>query len=122
MSDVQKVVEVSGLPLTTLKHTCGDTVETLDDISGFVLQVTTYPLSNPKPTNVTACLITCETYDIKFAWNVDPTQGATGLGHILAAGNSLRLINTKQVSGFRFINKTNGENALIQVTPELAVL
>jgi len=102
---------ITGEPITTIKHTCGDAAETLiDDVTGFVAQ--------SSDVNVTAVLITCETNDIRFAWGVDPTQA--GLGHILYTGQSLKLSNHKQVIDLRFINKTNGANAVLQITPELA--
>ena len=101
----------TGEPLTTLKHTCDDSAETLiDDVTGFVAQ--------SSGINVTACLITCETNDIRFAWGTAPTQA--GVGHILYTGQSLKLSNHKQIIDFRFINKTNSANGVLQITPELA--
>jgi hypothetical protein len=68
--------------------------------------------------NVSAVLITCEDNDIRFSWGTDPVQG--GVGHVLAAGQSLKLTNHKQIIDFRFINKTNSSNAVLQITPELS--
>jgi hypothetical protein len=103
-------LQTTGQPLTTIKHTCGDTAEQVDDITGFVRQY------NGK--NVVGLLITCETNPIRFSWGADPTQA--GLGHVLAVGASLKLTNHKQIIDFRFINQNNGSNAILQVTPEIS--
>jgi len=66
-----------------------------------------------------AVLITCEENDIRFALGgVTPTQGASAVGHVLAVGESIRLASPEAVTTFKFINKTNGQNGVIQVTPE----
>lgn len=107
------VVEMTGTPLTTLKHSVGNTVETLDDVASFVAQYS--------GKNVTACLITVETNAIRFAWGADPTvDGGTAFGHVLAAGASLKLTNHKQVIDFRFVNKVSASVAIMHVTPELS--
>ncbi|KKK86664.1 hypothetical protein LCGC14_2760980 [marine sediment metagenome] len=112
-------MEMTGEPLTTLKHTCGDTVQTLvADVTGFLAQVTK-TRGTPQLVNVIACLITVETYSIRFAWGTAATQA--GLGHVLSPGQSLKLTNHKQIIDFRFINQTNSENAVLQITPELAI-
>lgn len=111
------MTEITGKPKTTLKHTCGDTVETLvADVTGYLNQYTS-TVNNTKQ-NVAAVLITCETNDIRFSWGADATQA--GLGHVLAAGQSIKLTNHAQIEDFRFINKTNGSNAVLQITPELS--
>ena len=107
----KKNFTMTGEPLTTLKHTCGDTAETLiDDVTGFVAQSSNV--------NVVGCLITCEENDVRFAWGTNPVQG--GVGHILYNGQSLKLSNHKQIIDFRFINKTNGSNGVLMITPELS--
>ena len=112
-----RVVETTGRTLTTLKHSVGDTVETLvDDVTSFVAQVT---VTRDQKENVTGCLITCETNDLRFAWGVNPTgSGGANLGHVLAAGQSIKLTNHKQIIDFRFCNKTAGSAAVIHITPE----
>ncbi len=115
-------MEITGEPLTTLKHTCGDTAEILiTDVTGFVAQ-TTKTRVTPQLVNVVACLITIETYSIRFAWGTNPIQGAAGTGHILAPGQSLKLTNHKQIIDLRFINMINGNNAILQITPEIGTL
>lgn len=107
----------TGEPLTTLKHTCGDAAETLDDISGWVAQYS----SGYTKQNVVGCLITVEDNAIRFAWGTNPTQdGGTAVGHVLNASSSIKLSNHKQITDFRFINKVNGSDAVIQVTPEVS--
>ena len=107
------VVGITGRPLTTLKHTCDDSAETLvDDVTDFVAQYK----SGYTVENVVAVLITCEDNDVRFAWGTDPVQG--GVGHILYVAQSLKLTNTKQIMDFRFINKTNGSDGVLMITPE----
>jgi len=66
-----------------------------------------------------AVLITCEENNIRFALGgVTPTQGASGVGHVLYAGQSVRIAHPDAVSSFKFINEANGQNAVLQVTPE----
>jgi len=111
------ISSLTGNPITTLKHTCGDAAETLiDDVTGFVAQrsVTTGPGTVNE--NVIAVLITCEDNDIRFAWGTNPVQ--SGVGHILYVGQSLKLTNHKQIIDFRFINKTAQSNAVLMITPE----
>ncbi len=102
-------------PLTTLEHVCGDTAETLDDVTSFVAQY----VSGQTKSNVVQVMITCEDADIRFAWGANPTQA--GLGHILVAGGTLIITGHKFVTDFRFINKTNGSNATLQITPEISI-
>ena len=103
-------------PLTTLKHTCGDAAQTLDDVTGFVAQTTIGVLKR----NVTGVTVTCETNDIRFSFTATPTQdGGTAVGHVLEAGCSMILEGPRFVTGFTFINKVNGSNAILQITPEI---
>lgn len=103
-------LQSTGNPLTTLKHTCGDVAETFQSITSYVAQ------SSGK--NVVGVLITVETNPIRFSWGTAPTQA--GVGHPLEVGASLKLTNHKQIIDFRFINKTNGSNAVINITPEVS--
>lgn len=104
-------IQFSGVPGPTTKITCGDTVGNLGAIT-----------TNNGP--AIGAVITCESNDIRFTMGGDtstptypPTQGASGLGHILYAGQSLYLSSGPAVRTFQFINYTNGSNAVIQVTP-----
>ena len=101
----------TGEPLTTLKHTCDDSAETLiDDVTGFVAQY--------ESKNVVGVLITCEDNDIRYAYGTDPV--IDGVGHILYVAQSIKLTNHKQIIDFRFINKTNGSDAVIMITAEVS--
>jgi len=97
-------------PLTTLKHTCGDTAETLDDVTGFVAQ--------SGGSNVVRVLVTVEDNPIRFSMGTDPTQA--GVGHVLAVGSTAIITGHKNLIDFRFINKTNGSDAVLQITPEIS--
>jgi len=97
------VFEMAGVPGQTERIAANDSVQSLPtSMEGAV-----------------AVLITCEENDIRFALGgTEPTQGASPVGHLLAAGQSIRLTNPEQVSTFRFINATSGQNGVLQVTPE----
>lgn len=61
--------------------------------------------------------ITCETQDIRYSiGTTTPTQGASAVGHVLAAGATLDLKGAEEVTGFRFLNKTSGSVGVIQAT------
>ena len=115
---IQRVMETTGEPKTTVKHTCDDIAETLDDVTGFDYQYTRTYLGQTLSVNVIGCLLTIEDNDIRIAWGTNPTQA--GVGHVIAVGQSIKLTNHKQISDFRFINKTNGSDAVIQLTPEVS--
>jgi len=60
-------------------------------------------------------MISVETYDVRIAWRTTPT---TTVGHILAVGDVLRIKGRDNILKLRFINKTVGENGVLQITPE----
>ena len=107
------MIPFSGVPGPTTRIVCGDVVGNLSDeyvdVSG-----------NP----AVGMIITCEDNDIRFTMGGNittptypPTQGVTGLGHVLYAGQSLYVSSSATVRTFQFINYTNGLDAVIQVTP-----
>ena len=109
-----RVVETTGRTLTTLTVTSTDAAKTLiDDVTNFVGQITT---TRDQVENVTGCLITCETQSIRFAWGADPV--VDGLGHVIAAGQSLKLTNHKQIIDFRFCSASTGSHGVLMITPE----
>ena len=110
-------------PLTTLKHTCGNTAQTLDDVTDFVAQYTAHSGTNQETkSNVVRVTITVETNGIRYAWGATPiVDGGTALGHALAAGGSLTLTGHKLLTGFTFINKVTSSNAVLQITLEISV-
>ncbi len=71
--------------------------------------------------------ISGEVNDIRYALgSATPTQGATGLGHILAADADLGpseviLNNPQQIQSFSFLSHTNNVHGGIQVTMEFEV-
>ena len=84
-----------------------------------VQNFTVAQLQNSRNKLPIGCLITCEGQNARYSFGADPTQGADGsgaLGHTLYAGQSLELHNTRNIQDFRFINHTNGNNAVIQVS------
>lgn len=64
---------------------------------------------------ILAAMITAETYDCRIAFGCAATAA---LGHILAAGQSVRIPNTHMVSAAQLCNKTAGENSVVQITLE----
>jgi len=59
--------------------------------------------------------ITVETNNLRVAFNTNPT---TTVGHLVEAGQSLRLSGSAAVSAFRYINATAGSNCVFQLTLE----
>lgn len=64
---------------------------------------------------VNAVLITCESYDCRVAFG---TAASATVGHVLIAGQSLRIPSKNLIQAARFINKTSGSNSVIQITME----
>ena len=96
----------TGDPGITQKGTLGDTAALL----------TSYCTVDTTK-EIIGVLITVETNPVRFAFNdTAPTQA--GVGHILTAGQSIKLTNTTQVESMRVINHTNGSNAVLQITLE----
>lgn len=63
--------------------------------------------------------ITLEDNDIRYTLGGStPTQGASGLGHVLYPGDVLELYTKNQIDAFRHINAINSADAVIQVTAE----
>lgn len=64
---------------------------------------------------VAGCLITCEAFDARIAFGRTAT---TAIGHIIAAGASLRLTSKSHFAAAHVISKTAGSAAILQVTLE----
>lgn len=65
------------------------------------------------------CLVSAEGNNVRFAFIADPTQGAEGsgvVGHSLYLRQAFLMSNTRNIQNFKFINHTNAQNAVIQVT------
>lgn len=69
-------------------------------------------------TKVKSVLITCETNDARISFGVTAENDGTPVGHVLAAGSSLRLPNQSMVRSAYIISKTSGSAATLQVTLE----
>ena len=59
-------------------------------------------------------IISCETYDVRFTFNVAPT---TSLGHLLSATQSVQFNNGETAKQFRFISASAGSHGTLMVTP-----
>lgn len=87
---------------------------------------TTRVVSTDVAQNLPAAYLTCDAVDISCETNsirygmagATPTQGATGIGHILQDGDFIRLTNNAQVRGFKFISKENGVHGALQISGE----
>lgn len=77
-----------------------DTVLTLTPISGCV-----------------GAVITVEDQSIRYSFGTAPTNDAgTGLGHIATSGTTITLRSGNAVKKFKYLNKTAGSNATLQIT------
>jgi len=76
-------------------------------------------LTDTRGKKAVACLLTCESNDARFAMGgTIPTQGANGVGHILADGESIRITHSYAIYSGLIINAINGDDAVIQATIE----
>lgn len=66
---------------------------------------------------VRSALITVETNAVRIAFGgTAPTQGASAVGHVLAAGESIFLDGPEDVRSFQFISAVGGAHGVLQVT------
>ena len=103
----------TGSPGPTTRIACTDAAQNLSAI---------YTNANGAP--AIGAIITVEDENIRFTMGGNittptypPTQGATALGHVLAAASSISLSSGRQVRTFQFINAVAQDDAVIQVTP-----
>ncbi len=61
--------------------------------------------------------ITAEDNTIRYAFAVNPTQGANQVGHSLIAGDSLSMDGSALIQNFRFINDVQQSAGVLQITP-----
>lgn len=103
------VFSVHGTPGGTVRIAGSDTSQTLSSVTAMVTS-----LAGKTPR---AILVTCESFDIRISFVDTAVQtGSAEVGHILASGSSLWLNSYPAWANFKFINKTNGSNAILQVT------
>jgi hypothetical protein len=60
----------------------------------------------------------CETNDARIAFGIDAVKGASPVGHVLAAGTSMRIPSYKMFIAAKIISKTADSPALLQVSLE----
>ncbi len=65
--------------------------------------------------SVTAATITAETNDCRIAFGVD---ASTTVGHVLAAGQSMRIPNADMITNANLINAISGSDSVVQITLE----
>jgi hypothetical protein len=102
-----RIVQIDGRPGDTARYVCSDTAT---------------PLPAAVLTNSGAeclgLLITVESYAVRIAFNnIHPTQGVAAIGHVLNAGDVLRVFGNDLASTFHYINANNAQNAVLQITP-----
>ncbi|MCK5607055.1 hypothetical protein KAR91_34545 [Candidatus Pacearchaeota archaeon] len=105
-------IALTGMPGDTTRVVLSDAVDTL---------VANSLHEDANGVRAVGVFITVETDDCRFTVGPsgnNPTQGDTGLGHILYEGQSIRLTNPYQILTFEIINYSNGTDSVIQVTPE----
>ena len=101
---VQDVFSVYGTPGGTVRVAASDVSQTL---------------TTAVPTNVNprAVLITVESYDLRLSFvNTAVQTGGSEVGHVVAAGSSFYINSKAAYDNIKFINKTNGSNAILQIT------
>jgi len=98
--------------LHTVRISTGDTPAMLTDIVSAALA------SSPDWLSVVAVTITCETNDARIAFGVNASNGGTPVGHVIAAGSSIRLPSNDMIRSASIISKTSGSAAILQVTME----
>ena len=100
------ITNLEGIPGITTRVVATDAVQ--------YLAAAIYSL-NDHPANIV--VISCEVNQLRYAFEVDPTEGATGLGHILYVGQTIVLSSGRLIREFRFINAVAQSEGIIQVTP-----
>ncbi len=93
----------------TVKGTLTDTARTIDNVVG-----TGYDKGGNHPI---AALITVETFGARIAFGgVTPTVG--DVGHVIAAGSSIRVSSPTMVGSTKLVNAVAGDNSVVQITLE----
>ena len=66
------------------------------------------------PADAEGALITCEDNDVKFAFTATPVS--SGLGHVIAKGDSINLPNRKFLDDMKVISSTAGSAGTLMIT------
>lgn len=61
--------------------------------------------------------ITAESNTVRYAFAVNPTQGANQVGHVIVAGANIVLDGAAVIREFRFINDAQQSAGVLQITP-----
>ena len=99
------VIPISGQAGITVKITSGDAAASL---------ATALVSAGIDMAKVCGALLTLEDYDARLAFG--GTTATTAVGHWLSAGQSMKLEDYHWVKTCSYINKTAGQNAIMQVT------
>lgn len=100
---------------------------TMTGIYGPTVRMASSDVAQSFPANVLAdtagepsdsVLITCESNDIRIGWMTTPTQGASGVGHLMANGDAFRIVGRDNILRFKFISAASGVHGVLQITPE----
>ena len=100
--------------ITVLQGIPGNTVRVpgTDAVQRFA--VADYTLNNVP---AIALHISFEDNNIRYAFGVNPTQGANPIGHLVVVGEERDLHNGRLVREFRFINAVALTVGVLQITP-----
>lgn len=110
---MQTTLEVQGYPGTIEKVTSSDTAASL-------AAATKARAGDGK--RAIAVTITVETNDLRVCYEGSTPVGSGGTikGHILAAGQSLRITNQDAIQNFKYVSKTAGAHGILHITPEFS--
>ena len=110
---IRMVTEITGIPGTTFTFAPGDAAST-------ILSHDTDMMLDIRDTKklCISILVSCRSQTARFAWGTNPTQGSSGIGHDLAAGESVKIANPAAIRDMRIIDATNGAASRVNVTPE----
>ena len=102
---------ISGETKTTIQITTSNTAKALIHADNLA------SLLDSDGKLIQSCLITCETYDVRFAFNATPVS--SGLGHLLYVGQSIQIDNPRSLADFKYISAVAGSHGVLMVTPLL---
>ena len=108
---MESVINFTGVPGTTFRMASTDAAQYLTPAN----------LIDSNGKRASAVLITFETNSIRVSYNATPTQGASGLGHLMPAGASYKISSPQAAQQFQFISAANGVHGAIIVTSEFEV-
>lgn len=90
-------------------------VATTDTATGISASILTSATGSRSAQAVT---ISIETANVRVGFNVSPTQGGSGIGHLMYPGDSWRIVGRENLEQFKYISASNGVAGAIQMTAE----